>query len=76
MNKNAAGVVSRLAGFIKYKYISTDCTDLPSPVIKQTMYAHSNISNTKSGRLASSFSLAYMIFKMNVVILFYISNLL
>lgn len=76
MNKNAAGIVSGLTGFIKYKHISTDCTDSPSPVIKQTMYVHFDISNTKSGRLGNSFSLAYVIFKINVVLLFYISNLL
>ena len=40
MNKAAVGAVSRVAGLIKYKYTSTD-TELPSPLFKQNMYAHS-----------------------------------
>lgn len=40
MNKAAAGAVSRVAGLIKYKYMSTDCTELPSPLFNRNMYTH------------------------------------
>lgn len=40
MNKAAGGAVSRVAGLIKYKYTSTDCTELPSPLFKQNMNTH------------------------------------
>lgn len=40
MNKAAAGVVSRVAGLIKYKCMSADCGELPSPLFKENMHAH------------------------------------
>lgn len=46
MNKAAAGVVSRVAGLIKY--MSTDCTELPSPLFKQNIHPLYNVSNKNS----------------------------